>query len=151
LLIWGQLQWEPHPRHAATPHRTKHFAPLSEPPHCTQQGSSCLSQRSAVTTWQLHLILFFYKAVRAYTVVLHVYEQFEIDYMGNKIFLSIIMIISKNTTSSFSKSWWFNTLERSLNFYAIPNTTSVASVCFAPNIVRIPWLYTILCAKETHF
>ena len=45
----------------------------------------------------------FYKIVGADTVVLHVYEHFEIDYMENKTFLSFIQIISKSTSSTFTK------------------------------------------------
>ena len=46
----------------------------------------------------LHFNYGFYKAVRAYTFVLNVYEQFEIDYVGNKTFLVYIMIISETSS-----------------------------------------------------
>ena len=53
---------------------------------------------SIQNTADQHILLHFnfgsYKALRAYTVVLHVCEQFENDYMKNKTFMSFKQIIS---------------------------------------------------------
>ena len=38
----------------------------------------------------------FSKIIGAYTVVIHAYEQIEIDYMQNKTILSFIQVISEN-------------------------------------------------------
>ena len=77
----------------------------------------------------LHFNYGFYKAVRAYTAVLHVYERFKIDYMGNKTFLSFILIISKTTSSTLTKT----THEVVLFLQHCPNT----AVSSEPNIFWI--------------
>ena len=65
-----------------------------------------------------------YKIVPAHTVVLHVYEQFEIDYMKNKTFLSFIQTNAETTTSAFVKN---TTLQASI-FYP----TKFVGICALP-------------------
>ena len=99
----------------------------------------------------LHFNYSFYKAVRAYTVVLHVYEQFEIDYMRNKTFLSFILIISKTTSSTFTKCCCFNSVARWYYLYNIVRTHPWLQSRTLFGSLNNAQFYEVLGAKETHF
>ena len=111
----------------------------------------CLSQLTTVTACQLHLNFGFYKTVRAFTVILHVYGQFEIDYMGNKTFLSFILTISKTTSSTFTKFCCFNSLARWYQLCNIVRTHPCrqSETLFRP--LDKTRLYEVLGAKETRY
>ena len=83
------------------------------------------------TSCLITLYFDFYKVVRAYAVVIHVYEQCGIDLTKNKTFLSSIQIIS----TTFDKKYQ---LASSYNFSAItlaPRAKTTSDPCIVLDFV----------------
>ena len=87
----------------------------------------------------------FYKVVRAYTVVLHVYEQFEIDHMKNKTFMSFIQIIP----TTFDKKKYL--LASRYNFSVLIRSDPRSRSQNKFRSVHCTRFYDVYSAKETHF